>query len=79
MNKQTTQEILSTYKNFTFDSIRLAIVDIEEQLTWSESKLFTPLYSKEEKKAVIEGLLLLEKVKYEEEQKEWFFHIQRKG
>ena len=79
MNKLTTKELVATYKNYSYTSIQLVIAQFEEELTWEEDDRFIPTYTKEDRKELIEALLLLEKVKYEEEQKEWFFHFQRKG
>ena len=78
MNKLSTQELVATYKNYSYTSIQLVIAQFEEELTWKEDERFIPTYTKEDRKELIEALLLLEKVKYEEEQKEWFFHFQRK-
>ena len=77
MEKQTITEIVAYYKGSSLSTVRAAIRDIEEQLTWTESEHFPPVYSKEEKRQVIAGLLILEKVKYEEEQKEWFWHFSK--
>ena len=79
MNKLSTQELVATYKNYSYTSIQLVVAQFEEELTWEEDDRFIPTYTKEDRKELIEALLLLEKVKYEEEQKEWFFHFQRKG
>ena len=79
MNKLTTQELVATYKNYSYTSIQKVVARFEEELTWEEDDRFIPMYTKEDRKELIEALLLLEKVKYEEEQKEWFFHFQRKG
>ena len=79
MTKLSTQELVATYKNYSYTSIQLVVARFEEELTWKEDDRFIPTYTKEDRKELIEALLLLEKVKYEEEQKEWFFHFQRKG
>ena len=79
MNKLSTQELVATYKNYSYTSIQLVVAQFEEELTWKEDDRFIPTYTKEDRKELIDALLLLEKVKYEEEQKEWFYYFQRKG
>jgi hypothetical protein len=79
MEKLTTEEIVSTYKSYSYTSIQKVVAQFEEELTWKEDDRFIPMYTKEDRKELIAALLILEKVKYEEEQKEWFFHFQRKA
>jgi len=53
MTKLTAMEMVTTWKH----QLPRLIADIREQLTWKETKGFTPLYSIEEK---IEILILAE-------------------
>lgn len=77
MEKLTTEELVATFKSYSYISIQRKVAEIEEQLTWEEDDRFIPMYTKEDKKELIAALLILEKEKYEEEQKEWFYHFQR--
>lgn len=79
MEKLTTEELVATFKNYSYTSIQKVVAQFEEELTWKEDDRFIPMYTKEDRKELIAALLILEKVKYEEEQKEWFFHFQRKA
>ena len=77
MEKKTTQELVANYKNYTYTTIQRVIARFEEELTWEEDERFIPTYTKADRRELIEALLILEKVKYEEEQKEWFWHFSK--
>ena len=77
MEKQTTQELVAQYRSYTYTTIQSVIAQFEEELTWEEDARFIPTYTKADRRELIEALLILEKVKYEEEQKEWFWHFSK--
>tara|TARA_Y100001938_G_scaffold145351_1_gene221794 strand:- start:1270 stop:1539 length:270 start_codon:yes stop_codon:yes gene_type:complete len=77
MEKLTTKELVATFKSYSYTSIQKVVAQFEEELTWEEDDRFIPMYTKEDRKELIAALLILEKEKYEEEQKEWFYHFQR--
>ena len=77
MEKLSTQEFIATFKNAPLSSIRDLIANLEEQLTWEQDDRFIPTYTKEDIKGYLQALVGLEKEKYEEEQKAWFFYFQR--
>ena len=77
MEKQTIAEQVAQYNNYTYSTLQLVVAQLEEELTWEEDARFIPTYTKEDRRELIEALLILEKVKYEEEQKEWFWHFSK--
>tara|TARA_R100000654_G_scaffold59291_1_gene86032 strand:+ start:474 stop:737 length:264 start_codon:yes stop_codon:yes gene_type:complete len=77
MEKLTTQEFIATFKNAPLSTIRDLICNLEEQLTWKEDDRFIPTYTKEDIKGYLELLVGLEKEKYEEEQKAWFYYFSK--
>lgn len=77
MEKQTIAEQVAQYNSYTYTTLQLVVAQLEEELTWEEDARFIPTYTKEDRRELIEALLILEKVKYEEEQKEWFWHFSK--
>ena len=77
MEKQTIAEQVAQYNNYTYTTLQQVVAQLEEELTWEEDARFIPTYTKEDRRELIEALLILEKVKYEEEQKEWFWHFSK--
>ena len=77
MEKKTIEQQVAEYRSYTYTTIQRVIARFEEELTWEEDERFIPTYTKADRRELIEALLILEKVKYEEEQKQWFWHFSK--
>ena len=53
MNKLTAQQYIDQTFFQTIGSVKKLVADLKEQLTWTESDKFIPLYSKEDKKEIL--------------------------
>ena len=82
MEKMTTAELVNNYKTATAHGLGRAIKEIEEQLTWNDqSKYFTPVYSKQDKRGLIEALKeeMLKREEQEAKDAEYYKNARRCG
>ena len=56
MKKMTTAEWVGFFKGQAISTIDNMIQELKEQLLWEDSAVFTPLYTKNEKKNIIYAL-----------------------